>query len=446
MPTLAPNMAATVRFITRAPGMNLPPDVLDAARRCLVDWCGVAIGARGEVAQAATRRVVAGWGGQGRARMLLGGRTAPAAAALVNGTMAHCLDYDDTHVGAVAHMSGPTWAAALALGTHLGRDETRILQAFVAGFETGARIGWGIGDALNRRGWHSTGVFGCLGAAAAAAVLLLELDEETTANALGAAATQTGGITASFGTMSKPFHAGKAAFNGILAAELAAEGFVANPDLLEAEGGMVAAMVQDAALAIREPDFDEGWEILRNTFKPYASCLLTHPVIDAARRLAGEVEARAVEAIAVDVNPACGLLAGKPAPTTPLEGKFSTAYCAALGLTGHLATESDFSEGNLKQARIRDLIAKTELRVAETRDMRSARVTVCFADGGEAVEETELALGNPGNPMSWDDLRVKFDSLVRPTLAERADELFDCLASFDRPGSAARLDGLVAGQ
>ena len=337
MSTHPRNMATTARFISAARGLNLPPDVLDAARKCLVDWCGVAIGARGEAAERATRRAVAGWRTAGGAQIVLGGRAAPAAAALVNGTMAHCLDYDDTHVGAVAHMSGPTWAAALALGTHLELDESLILQAFVAGFESGARIGQGVGGALNRRGWHATGVFGCLGAAAAASVLL-GLDEDATANALGAAATQTGGLTASFGTMSKPFHAGKAAFNGILAAELAAAGFAANTELLESDGAMVAALVQDGATAIRSLDFDAGWEILANTFKPYASCLLTHPVIDAARRLAERVEARPVSRIEVRVNPACEQHAGKTAPSTPLEGKFSTAYCSALGLTGRLAT------------------------------------------------------------------------------------------------------------
>ncbi len=445
MTSTTTTMTATAHFIARAPGLNLPPEVHDAALKCLVDWCGVAIGAREEGAQDAARRVVAGWGSTGRARILLGGTAAPAAAALVNGTMAHCLDYDDTHVGAVAHMSGPTWAAALALGSHLGHDETRILQAFVAGFETGARLGRGAGHALNKRGWHSTGVFGCLGAAAAAAVLL-ELDETQTAMALGAAATQTGGITASFGTMSKPFHAGKAAFNGILAAELAAEGFVANPDLLEAEGGMLEAMVQDGTARLGQPDFDAGWELLHNTFKPYASCLLTHPVIDAARRLAEGGDAEKIEGIAVDVSAACLQLAGKPAPTTPLEGKFSTAYCAALGLTGRLATESDFSTGNLGDPRIRDLVERTELRTAEGRDMRSARITLRLADGGERVAETELALGNPGNPMGWDDLRAKFDALVEPSFGPRTGELFDCLADFTRPGQAARLDGLLAGQ
>ncbi len=445
MSTHPRNMATTARFISAARGLNLPPDVLDAARKCLVDWCGVAIGARGEAAERATRRAVAGWRTAGGAQIVLGGRAAPAAAALVNGTMAHCLDYDDTHVGAVAHMSGPTWAAALALGTHLELDESLILQAFVAGFESGARIGQGVGGALNRRGWHATGVFGCLGAAAAASVLL-GLDEDATANALGAAATQTGGLTASFGTMSKPFHAGKAAFNGILAAELAAAGFAANTELLESDGAMVAALVQDGATAIRSLDFDAGWEILANTFKPYASCLLTHPVIDAARRLAERVEARPVSRIEVRVNPACEQHAGKTAPSTPLEGKFSTAYCSALGLTGRLATEGDFSPEILALARIRELVAKTELVCEDGIDMRAARLTVRFADGGEASEETTLALGNPGNPMSWDDLRAKFDSLVTPALGARTGELFECLAHFERAGSRECFQALVAAQ
>lgn len=442
----ATNIETAATYVTGARGLNMPPDVLDAARKCLVDWTGVAVGAQNEAAQRATRRAVLGWGSKGGARVMLGGTAAPSAAAMINGTMAHCLDYDDTHVGALAHLSGPTWATAMALGTHLGADEQLIIRAFVVGFETGARFGGGgMGEALNRRGWHSTGVFGCLGAVAAASVLL-GLDQAQTRNALGAAATQTGGLTGSFGTMSKPFHAGKAAFNAILAAELAAEGFEAKTDLLEADGDFAATLIQDAAVTFAGLDFTDGWEILRNTFKPYASCLLTHPVIDAARKLAESAEDRPVERIDIQVNPMCEQLAGKPAPTTPLEGKFSTAYCAALGLTGRPASESDFAAAILAEPRIRDLLGRVNLGVVDTMDPRAADLTIRFADGAVITESTGLALGNPGNPMNWDDMRAKFDALVVPSLGPKAGDLFDCLRDFGAVGTRDRFSGLVAAQ
>ena len=127
---------------------------------CLVDWCGVALGARNEEAAAAVRKVAMNWGTNGKAQVLLGGKAAPSAAAMINGTMAHCLDYDDTHVGSTTHVSGPTVASALAVGTHLGartgypfRDHYRIRVA--------ASRKWR-GPAMNLRGFHATGIFGAL--------------------------------------------------------------------------------------------------------------------------------------------------------------------------------------------------------------------------------------------------------------------------------------------
>src|SRR5437660_10127165 len=149
-----------------------------------------------------------------------------------------------------------------------------MLSVFVAGFETAARIGDGLGEPVSARGWHGTGVFGRLGAAAAASVLL-KLDAERALNAVGAAATQTAGLTASFGTMAKPFHAGKAAMDGVVAAQLAAAGFRAATGLFEAGGGLDNALAQDGAAAMARVDLT-GWRILDNSFKPYAACHLIH--------------------------------------------------------------------------------------------------------------------------------------------------------------------------
>src|SRR5207248_2468952 len=130
-------------------------------------------------------------------------------AALANGTLAHCLDFDDTYVKAITHTSAPVWAASLAVGEQIEADEAAMLSAFVAGFETAARIGDGLGEPVSARGWHGTGVFGRLGAAAAASALL-RLNAERALHGLGLAATQTGGLTASFGTMAKPVDAARA--------------------------------------------------------------------------------------------------------------------------------------------------------------------------------------------------------------------------------------------
>ncbi len=439
-----PNAEAVGRFIASAKRQNYPAEILDAARMCLVDTVGVAVGARDEPAGQVARRVAGNWGSRGNAQVILGGTAAAAPAALVNATMGHCLDYDDTHVGCIAHLSNPTWNATLAMGLHLGSSERDMLAAFIAGFEMAARLGNnGLGQTMNLRGFHSTGVFGCLSSATSASVLL-GLDEDGIRNAMGAAATQVSGLVGSFGTMAKPFHAGKAAMNGILAAELAAEGFVAAQDMLEPEGPLATSLVQDKAMFLQMLDQAGPWELPLNTFKPYSCCLLTHPVVNSARKVADKVKGRDVSEILIHVGPPAITLAGKSAPVTGLEGKFSTAYCAALGLTGHMATAADFDDAKVHDPALQALVQRTRLIAEDDRDVRSARIEIKFADGGALESDTPMALGNPDNPMSWDDMRVKFDALVAPVLGE-ADcaALFDVLRRFDT-GAAAEYVRLVA--
>lgn len=434
------NLARAAAFAAEVGSKPLPPEVLDAAKKCLADWVGVAVGARDEPAAHAVRATVAAWRAQGRSPVLFGQATTASAAALANGTLAHCLDFDDTHVGSVAHLSSPSWAAVLASGAAHQRDERALLAAFVAAYEVGARLGGqGFGVAVDHAGWHSTGVFGCLAAAAGAAATM-GLDADAAGRALGAAATQVGGLTGSFGTMSKPFHAGKAAFNGVLSAELAAAGFVPSMALVEPDGAMARSLVQDHSHPLPVADFSAGWEVLRNTFKPYACCLLTHATIDAGRALAAQATGRDIAKITCSVNPLAIHLAGKPAPTTPLEGKFSTAFCAALALSGHAATQGDFSAARIGDPALRAIMTRVELQGDSVLAETGARMVVEFADGGRAEATVALARGNPGNPLNWDDLRGKFMPLAVPVLGPGvAAELFACLRNFEAPGSAARM-------
>ena len=157
------NADAVANFALETKYEDLPEDVLNAARFCLVDWFGVALGAANEDAVKAIKRTVLAWNAKGHAPILLDGESTPSAAALVNGTMAHCLDFDDTHVGSIAHLTGPTWASAFAVGSHLGSSPRDIITAFTIGFEVGGRLGsGGLGVAVNERHIHSTGVFGCM--------------------------------------------------------------------------------------------------------------------------------------------------------------------------------------------------------------------------------------------------------------------------------------------
>ena len=295
------------------------------------------------------------WGTNGDAQVLLGGKAAPAAAAMINGTMAHCLDYDDTHVGSTTHVSGRR--CVCAGGGHISVRAKRISSPRSLRASKSRRV-W----VMVRDSRRTFAVF----MRPASLVRLVRRRRRVCCTsstrhvpkAFGAVATQTGGLSASFGTMSKPFHAGKAALNGVLSAELAGEGFIAKEDLMETDGGLSEAIFQDGGAALAPLDFNDEWEITRNTFKPYAACLLTHALIDAARSLSDQVKGKEIAKIEAVVSEPAVKLAGKPNPQTPLEGKFSLAYCAALGLSGYEATEEDFCDERIADPHLRDILLK----------------------------------------------------------------------------------------
>lgn len=441
------NLRRAAKLCALGTAVGLTDEVVDASKKCLLDWLGVALGARDEAAGIAVRATLAGWGATGNAVQLFGPRTAPALAALANGTLAHCLDFDDTHAASVAHLSGPVWAAVLASAAHpaagmpSGAD---LLHGFAIGYEVGAGFGGrSFGIEVDHAGWHSTGVFGAL-AATAGASAVMRLDVDAAAHALGAAATQVGGLTGSFGTMAKPFHAGKAAFHGVLSAELAAHGFAASQTLLEPDGGLAHALLPQVPPMSPAAFSQDCTQVLHNTFKPYACCLLTHASVDAARYLSARIAGRRLARITARVSPLAMRLASIAAPRTPLEGKFSTAFCIALGLLGHAATREDFTEARLADATLGDLVARVTLVEDPSMKETAAHLRIDLQDGSILERDVALARGNPENPLRWDDLRAKFDALVGPVLdRSTANAVVDVVRTFERPDSLERLWALV---
>jgi len=436
-------------YIAGTAGRNLPPEIVDAAKKALLDYTGCVIGAVHENVSVATRKTVEEWGGTGKAQIFLGGTTAPALAALANGAMAHAMDYDDSHTGGTGHPSGPCWSATLAIAGHHGLGETQALSAFVTGFEVMAKLGGGgppgVGRSLQRRGLHPTSVFGRAGAAAAASALLGH-DERQAACALGVAATTAGGLLGSFGTDSKPFHAGKAAMDGILAAQLAGNGFVSATQLYEVEGGLLDAFIQNREVEVPPLDFEETWEILVNGFKPYACCRATQPSTQTARKLADRVAGKEIAKVRARVHANAVITAGKRNPKTPLEGKFSVPFCIALGLRGYRAVYTDFSDTTMQDAAVMDLVPKVELEVVQDQPPYMASLDVHLASGEVLHERTDVVLGHPDNPMGWDALLDKFEGLTQPVLgAEKAQALYECIRGFDKPDSLAAFTSLVRG-
>ncbi len=425
------NSHSIAEYVSSAHSRKMPPEVTDAARLCLADWVGVGVGAWEEAAAQIVRKTALGWQSAGRATVLLGGHASAPIAALCNGTLAHCLDFDDTYVKAITHTSAPVWAATLALGEEIGASEGQMLVAFVAGFETASRVGYGLGEAVTARGWHGTGVFGRLGAAAASAVLM-KLDAARTLHALGAAATQTSGLTASFGTMAKPFHAGKAAMDGVLSAQLAGNGLIAAANLLDPDGGLDTALVQDRSVQIKPADFS-GWEILNNSFKPYAACHLTHPAVDAGRAVdTTRFDLANVRTIRAEVGELARQITGgkSGAPATALEGKFDLKYCIALALHGRKLSAADFRDPLRPDPAVAATARKVVVDATPELGFASARLGIELGSGDTICVDIPVAKGHPGNPMTWGDMHNKFEGLVEPRLGGRAETLFAELREF----------------
>jgi 2-methylcitrate dehydratase PrpD len=436
-----PNSAATVRFIATTFQRHVPSEVIEQAKMCLVDWLGVALGAQHEGAAVTVRRLVDAWAASGEAQLLLGGTTTPALAALLNGTLSHCLDYDDAHTQGAGHISAVTWAAAWAMAGHHRRSGEEALMAFVTGFEVMARLGrgqmHGFGRNLQLKGFHPTSVLGRFGAAAAASVAL-GLPEARIAHALGLAATTAGGLTASFGTMSKPFHAGKAAMDGILAAQLAAEGFEAATHLLDTDRGLQGTLIQDRSATIPPLTYDDGWEILRNGFKPYACCRSIHPAVDAARQLAPQVSGQIITRVRVKAHRGATASAHHMTPTTPLQGKFSFPFCLALALQGYAVMETDFSPARFNDPALMAIVPCVEVEEVPDQERWAAHLEVELGSGETLHAEQRVVRGHPDNPITWDDMAQKFMGLVEPVLGVQAAALLHTLREVDKPGQFAR--------
>ncbi|MGI6246224.1 MAG: MmgE/PrpD family protein [Pseudochelatococcus sp.] len=437
-------------YVAGARGRALPGVVVHEARRALVDHLAVTVSGAFDAAVLPVRRIARRWPAAGKARIVLGGTTTPAVAALINGTAAHAADFDDVHHLGAGHPGGPCWSTALALAGHGSLDEETTLAAFVAGFEVMARLGGGgvpgVGRSLQRKGFHPTSVVGRMGAASVAAVLY-DLEAAQVLNALANAATTAGGLVGSFGTHGKPFHAGKAAMDGILAADLAAEGFLGADHIFERENGWLDAFIQDRDVEVPPLDFDEQWELLRNGYKLFASCRATHAASQTAIGLLGRIGGRPIERVIARVHPGALVTAGKTAPRTALEAKFSVSFCVAMALGGYKLAANDFDDRILADERVTSLLPLVEVVPVAGQIPSSAFVTVVFSDGSRIEGHTEVVLGHPENPVGDAGLEEKFLGLVEPVLGERkAGVLLEAAWNFGRPGTLAAIGETLAGQ
>ena len=423
---------------------ELPSSVVDAVQSSLIDWFACAIAGLDEAVTRMVAQRLLRYAASGPAALMTGGSTAAPMAAMVHATAAHALDYDDTHIWTDAHFGGPTWAALLASAGPV-RDEDLCI-AYAAGVQVAARLaGRRLGHAMAQRGFQATGLLGRLSAAAGCCVLM-KLDACRTATALSLAATQSAGLTGAFGTMAKPFQAGRTAFDGVLAADLAADGFAMSPALFEAGGGLARALVQDGHAQIADPDLCGEWEVLRTSTKAYACLHGIHPSIDAARQLHADIAGRPVRSVRAFVAPGVPKIGHYRVPADPHEARFSVPYCVALGLTGRGTRLIDFGAEAVASASLRALLDRVEVVPVEGRKMYNAAIEVALEDGTVLASDVPMARGHPARPLSVEELDAKFMDCARGIPSATAGAILHALRTFPADGAAARALAIIRGQ
>ena len=376
--------------------------------------------------------------------------TAPLAA-LVNGTFAHALDFDDSNDSLMGHPSGVILATVLALGEKLVSSGEAILESFVIGWEVACKIGKGVNPQLYRNGWHSTNVIGVLGATAAAAKLL-GFGPDQTAVALGIAASLSSGLRANFGTMTKPFHAGKAAENAIVAVHLTSLGFTASSQILESDNGFCQVFSGKYDLARTISDFANPWEIVSPgpRVKPYPSCLETHSIIEATLSTvqSQEILPEDVESVECRIAPLAANILIHQKPLNQLQGKFSAQYAVATALVYRKASLDEFSDKAVQNPVVQSVIKKVAVIPDPDLEqhMQSAIVTIRLHDGRRYTKRVDDALGHPENPMFLDQIIDKYKNCAVGTISEdNIERSINEILDFEKVKNLGRLLTLLGG-
>jgi 2-methylcitrate dehydratase PrpD len=410
--------------LARTSWSDLPEDTIVDAKRAVLDWLGSAMAGAFEPPARMAQRVTMGLGASEDATIFAAGRASAAGAAFANGVASHILELDDVHKGSTMHAGAPVIPAALAIAEREHADGRAFLLAVTLGYEAALRVGEAVNPS-HYRFWHPTGTAATFGAAAAAGSLL-KLSDKKMLDALGTAGTQAAGLWEfnADGTMSKHLHPGKAAMNGVLAADLACNGFTGAGRILEGERGFFRAMSTRHDETRITRGLGERWKIGENCYKVWACCGHTHTAIDVAADLRAKAPVRRIATIQVETYGPGYEIVKEQNPCTPYQAKFSLAYCVAAafvfgGAPLEVFSPDKFDAGGVRQPDIAALLPRITVTVASDLTARypdawPARLRVALGDGTQMIGESDYPVGNPENPVTTTQLEQKFTALVAP--------------------------------
>jgi 2-methylcitrate dehydratase PrpD len=435
-----------VEFLHGISADNLPADVLDRARYFLLDYLSVAIRGSLEESARCVQRMVARIGSVGCATLIgTAIRTSPALAALANGTSSHGIEQDDTHSGGSIHLGTTMYSVALALSEMLPETTSRhFLAAVVAGYEAAARIAMAVqAKEQYQLGFHPTQTCGVFGAAVTASKIL-NLTAGQTLAAVGIAGSMAAGSMEFLaeGAWTKRIHSGLAARNGIEAALLAAEGFVAPRHALEGRDGFLHAYSRKPVPDHLFADLGQSFEILHTAVKPHACCRYMQGPIDAILEIMRErnVDTQRIVNIEVAVLEAgwdivCEPRHKKYHPESAVDAQFSMPFGAAVAALYGAAGLDQFTADLARAPQVRRMMGKVtlmkDIRIEKTFPREwPAHVAIILDDGRRYDKFVRYPKGDPENPLTWDEMASKFRSLAGRVLsADRCNSIIERIAT-----------------
>ena len=418
-------------YVTGADIEDFPPDAIEAAKGAIMDCLACMLAGSQETLSDILCRYVAAENSTPAASVVSRGfRTTAANAALVNGAMAHALDYDDITQITKTHPTAVLLPVALAVTEEFGASGKDMLLGYMSGFEVACAVGEALSEAYyDDLGWHPTGPLGAVGSAAVASKIMA-LDSEQTAMAISLAASQASGLRQNFGTMTKPFHAGDAARAGVVAAKLVREGFTASQDALEGRFGFIRAFSGGQGfnsdqvaenLGSKLYLVESGIEI-----KKYPCCGSAHLALDATFDLLsqGAIDPEAVDRIdvMVDFDPPRSLIHSRP--MSSLEGKFSMEYCLAAALLDRRVGLQSFTDDQVLRPRAQALIPRIEMQRISGNEGRPSwtegyhQVEVHLKDGSVLRQQAHRARSGALRGVTMEDIREKFRDCASQSMSE----------------------------
>ncbi|GME44439.1 MmgE/PrpD [Neofusicoccum parvum] len=442
---------------------SLSPQVVDAAVRSFYNWSGCAIGGARHPGALIARKALSPFAGAPTSSVLGCPELRDAqSAALFNGIASHIHDYDDTHLDTIIHPTGPVASALLAVAEWKSVGGRDFILALVAGVEAECKAGLAVWPDHYDVGWHITSTAGSIGAAVAVGKML-KLDVEQMQWAIGIAATQVTGLREQFGSMTKSFHPGRAAQNGLLAAVLASNGYDSSLQALEAKRGWANVVSTSNDIDALMQGLGKTWEIEKNSFKPFPCVMVTnglqgiviHPIIDGCIQVnkavlasRDEKDAAAdvsrIQKVEVSVHPLVLELTGKKYPKTGLEGKFSVYHSAAVGLLYGKATPAQYEDTVVQDSAVTALRDKVNATIDNNLRPDEAHVKVEFTDGSVQEKHVGHAVGSLEVPMTDSQLEEKFLDQCAPVLGhEKANEASRALRKLQDVEDMAQLTSIL---